>query len=244
MNCIPLYVLPVWVFKCLFKLPAREDANSHWLHLFDCSPVCVFRCFLKLLSWENAESHWLHLFWFFSNMCFQMCLQIARPRDFSSVFSNCFSKGMQIHIGCTFARLNYLRCSSLSLGPLHWSCSNLNHVVQDFDSSSCAANKKCCLLHESRFKLRKYLDCKFVFGLAKTLESETQQKSSIAFYATGSTLHEYLKKKNLFIKIGPVIQFWLRKWLNWIWEVWIFHPKYPYWFFDNPDELRVLSSSV
>ena len=131
-------------------------------------------------------------------MCFQMCLQIARPRDFSSVFSNCFSKGMQIHIGCTFARLNYLRCSSLSLGPLHWSCSNLNHVVQDFDSSSCAANKKCCLLHESRFKLRKYLDCKFVFGLAKTLESETQQKSSIAFYATGSTLHEYLKKKNLF----------------------------------------------
>ena len=33
---------PLCVFKCAFKLPALEDAYSHWLHLFDFSPHCVF----------------------------------------------------------------------------------------------------------------------------------------------------------------------------------------------------------
>ena len=36
------------VFMCVLKLPARDDAQSHWLHLFDFSPVCVFMCVLKL----------------------------------------------------------------------------------------------------------------------------------------------------------------------------------------------------
>ena len=48
----------VWLFstvrfKCLLKLPSREDAKSHWLHLFDFSPLCVFECVLKLPAWED-----------------------------------------------------------------------------------------------------------------------------------------------------------------------------------------------
>ena len=49
-----------------FKLPARE----HWLHLFDFSPLCVFKCVFKLSAREEAYSHWLHLF-DFSPVVFQ-----------------------------------------------------------------------------------------------------------------------------------------------------------------------------
>ena len=35
------------IFKRVLKWPAREDALSHWLHLFDLSPLCVFKCLFK-----------------------------------------------------------------------------------------------------------------------------------------------------------------------------------------------------
>ena len=53
---------PLCVFKCVLKLPAWEDAKSHWLHLNDFSLVCVFKCVLKALASEHAKSHWLHFF--------------------------------------------------------------------------------------------------------------------------------------------------------------------------------------
>ena len=37
-----------------FKWPAREDAKSHWLHLFGFSPQCVFKCVLKTSTQEVA----------------------------------------------------------------------------------------------------------------------------------------------------------------------------------------------
>ena len=43
------------VFKCLIKLPALEDAKSHWLRLFDCSLLCIFKCCLKSPAWERKE---------------------------------------------------------------------------------------------------------------------------------------------------------------------------------------------
>ena len=56
------YFSGFWYSMCVLKLPAREDAKSHWLHLFDFSPLCVFMCFFKLTAWEDAKSHWLRLF--------------------------------------------------------------------------------------------------------------------------------------------------------------------------------------
>ena len=35
------------------------------MHLFGVSPLCVFKCLLKSLAREEAKSHWLHLFGFF-----------------------------------------------------------------------------------------------------------------------------------------------------------------------------------
>ena len=64
---------PRCVFKWAFKLPARDDAKSHWLHLFCFSPLCVFKCALKWPAWEDAYSHWLHLFDFFP-LCVFKCV--------------------------------------------------------------------------------------------------------------------------------------------------------------------------
>ena len=54
-NFYPLCVctrgfFPVWVLKCLLTLLARENVESHWLHLFDFSPLCIFKCLLKSLT--------------------------------------------------------------------------------------------------------------------------------------------------------------------------------------------------
>ena len=61
------------VIKSILKLLAREDAKSHWLHLFDFSPLCVFTCVLKSPAWQDAKSHWLHLF-DLSQLCAFKCL--------------------------------------------------------------------------------------------------------------------------------------------------------------------------
>ena len=49
---------PLCVFKCVLKTLAEEDAKSHWLHLFDFSPVCIFKCVLKMSALGDAKSHW------------------------------------------------------------------------------------------------------------------------------------------------------------------------------------------
>ena len=61
------------VIKSILKLLAREDAKSHWLHLYDFSPLCVFTCVLKSPAWQDAKSHWLHLF-DLSQLCIFKCL--------------------------------------------------------------------------------------------------------------------------------------------------------------------------
>ena len=45
---------PLWVLRCVLKLPSQEEAYSHWLHLFGFSPLCVFKCFLKSPAREDA----------------------------------------------------------------------------------------------------------------------------------------------------------------------------------------------
>ena len=56
------FLYPMCIFKWVLNLSPREDAKSHWLHLFGFSPLCVFKCLLKLPACEDAKSHWLHLF--------------------------------------------------------------------------------------------------------------------------------------------------------------------------------------
>ena len=59
-RCKVALVAFVWLFPtvCFQINPEtvcpREEAKSHWLHLFDFSPLCVFKCVLKLLAWEDA----------------------------------------------------------------------------------------------------------------------------------------------------------------------------------------------
>ena len=72
---------PLCVLKCVLKWSAREDAKSHWLHLFGFSPLCVFKWVLKWPAREDAKSHWLH----FSTVRFQMGLQIARLRRYTII---------------------------------------------------------------------------------------------------------------------------------------------------------------
>ena len=64
-------------FKCVLKLPAWEDAKSHWLHLFCFSPLCIFKCIFKLPAQKDAIVTLVAFVWFFSTMFFQMCLQMA-----------------------------------------------------------------------------------------------------------------------------------------------------------------------
>ena len=51
--------------------------HFHWLHCFVFFPLCVFKYALKLSAREEAKSHWLHLFGLFSTVCFHMCPQRA-----------------------------------------------------------------------------------------------------------------------------------------------------------------------
>ena len=63
---------PVWIFKCLLKALAWEDAKSHRLHLFDFSPECFIKCILNALLWTHLYSHWLQ--WCdFSPVCVSRC---------------------------------------------------------------------------------------------------------------------------------------------------------------------------
>ena len=52
-RCIITLVAFVWFFSTVrfqmyLKTTAREDAKSHWLHLFAFSLLCLFKCSLKL----------------------------------------------------------------------------------------------------------------------------------------------------------------------------------------------------
>ena len=49
-----VWLFQLCVFKCFLKTSAREDAYSHWLHLFGFSPLCIFKCVLKLPAREDA----------------------------------------------------------------------------------------------------------------------------------------------------------------------------------------------
>ena len=67
-GCINL--TPLYIFKCVLKLLAWEDAESHWLHLFDFSPLClsywnyVFGLGLLKIVWL-VKHHYHHptLYW-------------------------------------------------------------------------------------------------------------------------------------------------------------------------------------
>ena len=57
------WYIVAWLHDLIFlKVPASEDAKSHWLHLFNFSPLCVLKCLLKFSAQEDVKSHWLHLF--------------------------------------------------------------------------------------------------------------------------------------------------------------------------------------
>ena len=51
---------PLYVYKCVLKSPASEEAYSHWLHLFDLIPLCLFMCPLKSLG-PGTRVQWLKL---------------------------------------------------------------------------------------------------------------------------------------------------------------------------------------
>ena len=80
---------------------AKEEAKSHWLQLFGFSPLWVFKCVLKLPALEDAKSQLLH--WLFSAVHFQIYPQIICTRGciitlvafvwlFSSVCCHMFSQ--------------------------------------------------------------------------------------------------------------------------------------------------------
>ena len=62
-NCLHEKMLdfsPLYIFKCVLKLPGWEEIKSHWLYLFDLSLLCVFKCLLISPAFEDAKSHWIH----------------------------------------------------------------------------------------------------------------------------------------------------------------------------------------
>ena len=75
------------VFKCLIKLPALEDAKSHWLRLFDCSLLCIFKCCLKSPAWERKEIEMFSVYFFVNFFAVILALNISaifwvKKRDF------------------------------------------------------------------------------------------------------------------------------------------------------------------
>ena len=52
------------VFICVIKVPARVDAYSHWLHLFEFSPLWSFKWVYKTTAQEDGMLRWLHMFCF------------------------------------------------------------------------------------------------------------------------------------------------------------------------------------
>ena len=73
---------------CVLKLPAREDAKSHWLHLFGFFLHCAFSCVSSNGLPERMQSHIGYI-----------CLTFPHCAC-SCVSSNCLPKRMQSHIGC------------------------------------------------------------------------------------------------------------------------------------------------
>ena len=75
------------VFKCLIKLPALEDAKSHWLRLFDCSLLCIFKCCLKSPASERKEIEMFSVYFFVNFFAVIFALNISaifwvKKRDF------------------------------------------------------------------------------------------------------------------------------------------------------------------
>ena len=84
----------VTLFRCVFssvlKLSPREEAKSHWLHLFNFFPLCIFKCYLKALFQEDVKTHCLH-FNVFSPFCFIKCvLKSPAKEDASSHWLHLF----------------------------------------------------------------------------------------------------------------------------------------------------------
>ena len=73
---------------CVLKLPAREDAKSHWLHLFGFFLHCAFSCVSSNGLPERMQSHIGYI-----------CLTFPHCAC-SCVSSNCLPERMQSHIGC------------------------------------------------------------------------------------------------------------------------------------------------
>ena len=89
------YFSGLWYSMCVLKLPAREEAKSHWLHLFDLSPLCDFICLPKWPALEDAKSHWLHLFHFSPLMImfivmtnFGQLVYMQKPKQLSELITN------------------------------------------------------------------------------------------------------------------------------------------------------------
>ena len=113
---------PLWVFKCLFRLPAREDAKSHWLHFFTflhCAFLnglpkrmqsrigCICLAFL-LSACSNASSKRLHKK--LHNHIDCICLTYLH-----CVFANVSSYvGMQSHNGCNYLTSLFCAFSNVS----------------------------------------------------------------------------------------------------------------------------------
>ena len=76
-----------WLFKCVLKVPAWIDVNSHWSHLFDYFLKWVFKRWLKPLAKTNIKSPWLHL-------------RNFSPEWFSNVPSNPLLEQMNNYPGC------------------------------------------------------------------------------------------------------------------------------------------------
>ena len=81
---------------CVLKLPAREDAKSHWLHLFGFFLHCAFSCVSSNGLPERMQSHIGYICLTFLNCAF------------SNVSSNRPPHRMHSHIGCIC--LTFLHC--------------------------------------------------------------------------------------------------------------------------------------
>ena len=104
-GCTFFTFSPLCVFECLFKLPACEDAKSHWLHLIEFSPVCVFKCVLKWHAWEDAKSHWLHLIEFSPVCVFKCVLKWHAWEDAQSHWLHFFDTSPMWVFKCVFKML-------------------------------------------------------------------------------------------------------------------------------------------
>ena len=64
------------VFICVLKVPARLDAYSHWLHLFEFSPLWSFKWVYKTTAQEDGILRWLHMFCFYPLCIFKWLFKL------------------------------------------------------------------------------------------------------------------------------------------------------------------------